>query len=415
MGAGFSSSRSKKKEKQDADHNKTAPSSTTERRRPTKETRRLSVMDGDGFVQLNQYLLKDDTLGKGSFGVVKLAYNEVDDKNYAMKIVSKRRLLRKSNTSLRTPPNRRRTNPLEKIYREIAILKKQAHPNVVRLVEVLDDPDAENFYMVFEFVQQGPVMDEIPTDNWLSEQDAWRYFRDTLSGLEYLHYQKIIHRDIKPSNLLLSEEGRIKIADFGVSDEFIGSDARFDSSAGTPAFMAPEALKSGQQYDGKPADIWALGVTLYCFVYGQLPFIDPSIIGLYKKIQESDVSFPKEPTVSETLKDLILHLLDKDVNKRYTITEIKKHPWVTKSSSLLMPAEEENCSQIIITEEDMDNCVKIIPKIETLIFVKTILRNKSFKYPFNSTHIEDDSTSITDRERNKAEKRSNSPTKSNFQ
>lgn len=83
MGAGFSSGRhcNKKKEKQDAD-NKTAPSSTKERRQPTRETRRLSVMDGDGFVQLNQYMLKDDTLGKGSFGVVKLAYNEVDDTNY---------------------------------------------------------------------------------------------------------------------------------------------------------------------------------------------------------------------------------------------------------------------------------------------------------------------------------------------
>lgn len=240
-----------------------------------------------------------------------------------MKIVSKRRLLRKSNASFRTPPNRRPTNPLEKIYREIAILKKQAHPNVVRLVEVLDDPDADKFYMVFEYVQQGPVMDEIPTDRFLSEDNSWRYFRDTVSGLEYLHYQKIIHRDIKPSNLLLSEEGRIKIADFGVSDEFIGSDARFDSSVGTPAFMAPEALKSGQQYDGKPADIWALGVTLYCFVFGQLPFVDSSIIGLFNKIQEEDLHFPKGPPISDSLKDLILHLLDKDASQRYTITEIK--------------------------------------------------------------------------------------------
>lgn len=84
---------------------------------------------------------------------------------------------------------------------------------------------------------------DIPTEQCLDESTAWRYFRDTVMGLEYLHYQKIVHRDIKPSNLLLSDTDRVKIADFGVSLEFEGFDALLTGTAGTPAFMAPEALQ----------------------------------------------------------------------------------------------------------------------------------------------------------------------------
>lgn len=111
--------------------------------------------------------------------------------------------------------------------------------------------------MVFEYVERRSLL-ELPTDNPLDEDTAWKYFRDTLKGLEYrkslfalqivynflclVHFQKIVHRDLKPSNLLLSETDTVKIADFGVSCEFEGIDAFLTGTAGTPAFMAPEAL-----------------------------------------------------------------------------------------------------------------------------------------------------------------------------
>uniref|UniRef100_H9GCF2 calcium/calmodulin-dependent protein kinase n=1 Tax=Anolis carolinensis TaxID=28377 RepID=H9GCF2_ANOCA len=210
-------------------------------------------------VQLNQYKLKTE-IGKGSYGVVKLAYNENDDQYYAMKVLSKKKLLKQYGFPRRPPPRGSKgaaggapkpMAPLDRIYQEIAILKKLDHVNVVKLIEVLDDPAEDNLYMVFDLLRKGPVM-EVPTDTPFTEEQARLYFRDIVLGIEYLHYQKIIHRDIKPSNLLLGDEGRVKIADFGVSNQFEGSDAQLSSTAGTPAFMAPEAISdSGKSFSGK--------------------------------------------------------------------------------------------------------------------------------------------------------------------
>ncbi|CAE1171530.1 CAMKK2 [Acanthosepion pharaonis] len=359
------------------------------RHQPTLETRRVSVTDSDGFIQLNQYKLKDE-IGKGSYGIVKLAYNEEDDTHYAMKILSKKRLMKKAGFFKRIPPRRegkptsRLPNPLEQVYREIAILKKLDHPNVVRLVEVLDDPDEDHLYVVFELLEKGEVL-TIPTNHPLSQEEALMYFRDIVLGIEYLHYQKIIHRDIKPSNLLLGDDGHLKIADFGVSNEFTGGDAFLTTTSGTPAFQSPETLKEErEEYSGKALDIWAMGITLYCFIYGQCPFHDEYILLLHKKILRDPVVFPDEPDVDNDLKSLILRMLDKNPETRISLPEIKVHPWVTKDGTEPLPTEEENCILITVTEEEVENVVKHVPRLETLILVKSILRQKSFKNPYRS-------------------------------
>ncbi|GCB69758.1 hypothetical protein scyTo_0010617, partial [Scyliorhinus torazame] len=205
-------------------------------------------------MQLNQYKLKTE-IGKGSYGVVKLAYNENDDKHYitmmplSLPWVAGRPPPRGSKSTSGQQP--KAPAPLERVYQEIAILKKLDHPNIVKLVEVLDDSTEDQLHMVFELMSKGPVM-EVPTDNLFSEEQAYFYFRDIILGIEYLHYQKIIHRDIKPSNLLLGDDGHIKIADFGVSNQFEGNDALLSSTAGTPAFMAPETLSDARKcFHGK--------------------------------------------------------------------------------------------------------------------------------------------------------------------
>ncbi|XP_066946481.1 calcium/calmodulin-dependent protein kinase kinase 1-like isoform X4 [Macrobrachium rosenbergii] len=392
------------------------------RRRPLKESRRVSIEKNGEYTQLNQYKLKE-AIGQGSYGIVKLAYNEEDDTHYAMKILSKKKLMKKHGCfgrawtigaeseasqhvrSLspnyrqasfsppthrvkgRLPPQRASggrpiENPLDRVHREIAILKKLNHPNVVKLVEVLNDPDEDNFYMAFELLEKGEVL-EVPTDSPLSEDQAWVYFRDVVLGLEYLHYQKIIHRDIKPSNLLLGDNGHIQIADFGVCNEFDGQDAFLTNTAGTPAFMAPEALSTSRhKYSGKAADIWALGVTLYAFVYGKLPFRDENIVVLYDKIRSSPLTFPPAPFVSGDLKDLISLMLEKNPNQRITLPEIKEHPWVTAGNQYPLPTEEENCVLIEVTDEEVQSCVRSIPKLETLILIKCMLKKHSFQNPF---------------------------------
>ncbi|KAG9354649.1 hypothetical protein JZ751_001362 [Albula glossodonta] len=347
-------------------------------RRPTVESHRVSITDLQDCVQLNQYKLKDE-IGKGSYGVVKLAYNEDDNTYYAMKVLSKKKLMRQAGFPRRPPPRGAKVasegpaqpkGPLERVYQEIAILKKLDHPNVVKLVEVLDDPGEDHLYMGMKAsgtpsqIANLAVM-EIPTDKPLTEDQARFYFQDLLRGIEFLHYQRIIHRDIKPSNLLVGEDGHIKIADFGVSNQFEGADALLTSTVGTPAFLAPETLsETRKNFSGKALDVWAMGVTLYCFVFGvvNLPFIID---------------------VSEDLKDLLLKMLDKNPETRISVPHIKVHPWVTRHGAEPLPSEDENCILIEVTEEEVENSVKHIPSLATVILVKTMLRKRSFGNPFD--------------------------------
>uniref|UniRef100_A0A182VQ25 calcium/calmodulin-dependent protein kinase n=1 Tax=Anopheles minimus TaxID=112268 RepID=A0A182VQ25_9DIPT len=404
------------------------------RRTPLRESRRVSIEQSGSFLQLNQYKLLDQ-IGQGSYGLVKLAYSEEDSTHYAMKILSKRKLLRKAGLMRRGP--KRGTSPLDRVYREIAVLKKLDHPNVVKLVEVLDDPLEDSLYLVFELVQQGEVL-SIPTDTPLSEERAWNVFRDVLLGVEYrflfrfetlnharktintedpiiplnwstrgtrafvlslfarkqwrptlvffaVHYQRIIHGDLKPANLLLSDSGSVKVADLGVCNEFLGEDAAMNngSTAGTPAFRAPETLLPGQHfYNGKAADIWALGATLFSLVHGNVPFIATSVPGVYEKIKNDPLEYPANSSTSEELRDLISRMLDKDPQQRITLPQIKEHTWLTRHGSVRIPTEEENCRLVQINDEDMNSVVKSIPKLDTLILIKTMLKKHSFQNPF---------------------------------
>ncbi|XP_012878585.1 PREDICTED: calcium/calmodulin-dependent protein kinase kinase 2 isoform X1 [Dipodomys ordii] len=371
-------------------------------RRPTVESHHVSITGMQDCVQLNQYTLKDE-IGKGSYGVVKLAYNENDNTYYAMKVLSKKKLIRQAGFPRRPPPRGTRPapggcvqprGPIEQVYQEIAILKKLDHPNVVKLVEVLDDPNEDHLYMVFELVNQGPVM-EVPTLKPLSEDQARFYFQDLIKGIEYLHYQKIIHRDIKPSNLLVGEDGHIKIADFGVSNEFKGSDALLSNTVGTPAFMAPESLSETRKiFSGKALDVWAMGVTLYCFVFGQCPFMDERIMCLHSKIKSQALEFPDQPDIAEDLKDLITRMLDKNPESRIMVPEIKLHPWVTRHGAEPLPSEDENCTLVEVTEEEVENSVKHIPSLATVILVKTMIRKRSFGNPFEGSRREERASSV---------------------
>jgi hypothetical protein len=157
-----------------------------------KPTKTVTVVDqhtSESYIQLNQYRLMEE-IGSGSYGIVKLAYNEQDRNLYAMKVLDKIKLV-KNFACFRPPPARKNKpspsiyrNPLQLVQREIAILKKLSHPNVVKLVEVLDDPDDNYLYMVFEYVERRSLL-ELPTEEPLAEETAWKYFRDTVKGLEY--------------------------------------------------------------------------------------------------------------------------------------------------------------------------------------------------------------------------------------
>uniref|UniRef100_A0A3Q4GK17 Calcium/calmodulin-dependent protein kinase kinase 1, alpha a n=2 Tax=Neolamprologus brichardi TaxID=32507 RepID=A0A3Q4GK17_NEOBR len=335
-------------------------------RRPTVESKRVSISDSQVRIFLICYFSFS-----GSYGVVKLAYNEDDDKHYVSYLVGTCftvSILQASIEPLRLlPPPRTgcefKLTVIINVYREISVCMRCYPLGLPRLVNY-------------------PVM-EVPTDGPLSEEQARLYFRDVILGIEYLHYQKIVHRDIKPSNLLLGDDGHVKIADFGVSNQFEGNDALLSSTAGTPAFMAPETLSDARKsFSGKALDVWAMGVTLYCFVFGKCPFIDEYILALHNKIRTKPVEFPETPKISAELQNLILQMLDKNPDSRISIPEIKMDPWVTQGGADPLPLEEDHCSVVEVTEEDIQNSVKFVPSLSAVILVKAMLRKRSFSNPF---------------------------------
>ena len=310
--------------------------------------------DGGAVHRINQYIIKQE-IGRGSFGAVHLAVDQ-HGTEYAVKEFSKSRLRKRAQSNiLRRPHGVRRPghlaaglsfnsplhrhsssdvidqeeggNPLFLIKEEIAVMKKLNHTNLVSLIEVLDDPDEDSLYMVLEMCKKGVVM-KVGVDERADPYDdescrCW--FRDLILGIEYLHAQGVVHRDIKPDNLLLTEDDILKIVDFGVSEIFEKhSEMMTAKSAGSPAFLPPElcVAKHGG-ISGKAADIWSMGVTLYCLRFGKIPFEQPGVLQLYESIKNDPIDLSAEDTIDEYFKDLLYKLLEKDPSKRIKMPELR--------------------------------------------------------------------------------------------
>mmetsp|Transcript_2849 Transcript_2849/g.5351 ORF Transcript_2849/g.5351 Transcript_2849/m.5351 type:complete len:701 (-) Transcript_2849:72-2174(-) len=271
---------------------------------------------------VNQYIIIK-TLGQGSYGKVKLGLNTNDQNLYAIKIVDKSQLKRKRIAG----PGK--ATALDTVRREIAIMKKLSHANVTNLIEIIDDPDGKHLYMILEYIDGGAVE---PPDDGFDESYIRPILRDVCKGLDYLHYHKVVHRDLKPANLLKSSLGVIKVADFGVS-QMIELTDKFQNTAGTPAFLAPEMCNSGP-YSGVPTDLWALGVTLFNLFYGVVPFAAPTLLGMYDAIRDNELVFPDTKNISDQLKDLISKLLRKNPDERIGLPEVFSHPFTTVNGTM---------------------------------------------------------------------------------
>jgi len=259
---------------------------------------------------------------------------------------------------------------------------------------VLDDPDGDSLYMVLEMCEKGVVMkvdlDE-PAKPYPEEQ-CRLWFRDMILGIEYLHAQGILHRDIKPDNLLLTSNDVLKIVDFGVSEIFERNTPMVTAkTAGSPAFVPPELCVPGHgDIDGPAADVWSMGVTLYCLVFGRLPFNHGGIIELYESIKNDEAYIPD--IVDPLLADLLKKILDKNPARRIKICNMRDHPWVTREGEdILLPVEENTADFITATEEEMASAItKSIHNVMAVVRAVCKLKRLTFgraKSPSSSSSI----------------------------
>eukprot|EP00659_Diplonema_papillatum_P018978 gene18978-29229_t len=256
--------------------------------------------------KIGSYVL-GETLGKGSFGKVKLATHEVTGHKVAVKILNRQKI--------------KSSHMDKKIRREIAVLKLFRHPHIIRLYDVIET--STDIFMCMEYINRGELFDYIVQNGRLSEASARRFFQQIVSSVEYCHHYNVAHRDLKPENLLLDSNLNVKIADFGLSNLMQDGDF-LKTSCGSPNYAAPEVI-SGMLYAGPEVDVWSCGVILYALLCGRLPFDEESIPALFQRIKAGKYALPSSLPVGP--RDIIKRVLVVDPMKRMTIKQIRETEW----------------------------------------------------------------------------------------
>ncbi|XP_053953887.1 serine/threonine-protein kinase BRSK2 [Anastrepha ludens] len=250
----------------------------------------------------------EKTLGKGQTGLVKLGVHCVLGRKVAIKIINREKLSE---------------SVLMKVEREIAIMKLIDHPHVLGLSDVYENK--KYLYLILEHVSGGELFDYLVKKGRLTPKEARKFFRQIISALDFCHSHSICHRDLKPENLLLDEKNNIKIADFGMAS-LQPAGSMLETSCGSPHYACPEVIR-GEKYDGRKADVWSCGVILYALLVGALPFDDDNLRQLLEKVKRGVFHIPH--FVPPDCQSLLRGMIEVNPDRRLTLSEINRHPWVT--------------------------------------------------------------------------------------
>ncbi|XP_068010262.1 calcium/calmodulin-dependent protein kinase type 1 isoform X1 [Melanerpes formicivorus] len=259
-----------------------------------------------------------EVLGTGAFSEVVLAEEKATRKLVAIKCIAKKALEGKETS----------------IENEIAVLHKIKHPNIVALDDIYES--STHLYLIMQLVSGGELFDRIVEKGFYTERDASALIRQILDAVKYLHDMGIVHRDLKPENLLyysLEEDSKIMISDFGLS-KIEGCGSVMSTACGTPGYVAPEVL--AQKPYSKAVDCWSIGVIAYILLCGYPPFYDENDAKLFEQILRAEYEFdsPYWDDISDSAKDFIQHLMEKDPSKRFTCEQALQHPWIAGDTAL---------------------------------------------------------------------------------
>ncbi|RDA90019.1 hypothetical protein CP533_0884 [Ophiocordyceps camponoti-saundersi (nom. inval.)] len=314
------------------------------------------------------------TIGEGEFGKVKLGWKQDSSVQVAIKLIKR--------DTVGGNPSR-----LGKIRREVTILRGVQHPNIVRLIDMIETD--RYIGIILEYASGGELFDYILNHRYLKDHSARRLFAQLVSGVGYLHKKGIVHRDLKLENLLLDRNRNIIITDFGFANTFdpieelseeeelnltdrdfvkrMGLDKvkangtrrgdLMQTSCGSPCYAAPELVVSDSLYTGRKVDVWSCGVILYAMLAGYLPFDDDpanpegdNINLLYKYIVSTPLTFPEY--VTPHARDLLRRILVPNPRKRADLFEVARHSWLSEyahlvefiTSSTTSPAEVQDAA-----------------------------------------------------------------------
>ena len=264
--------------------------------------------------KIGNYIIKR-TLGRGTFGKVKLGIYLPTREKVAIKILEKNKIKDKDDKI--------------RVKREFEMLTKFNHINVILVTEIFETIDS--YYSVMEYCEGGELFNYIVKKRRLSEEESAFFYYQLINGLEYIHSLNMVHRDLKPENLLLTHDHILKIIDFGLSNYFSNKSKLLSTPCGSPCYASPEMV-SGNKYNGFKIDIWSSGIILYAMLCGYLPFEDKDNDELFKKILECKLEFPR--FLSFNSKDLIKKILVTNPERRITIHDIKRHPFFLKGKAI---------------------------------------------------------------------------------
>ncbi|CAD8169670.1 unnamed protein product [Paramecium octaurelia] len=318
-------------------------SNVRQRVQKNSEIRQFSQQDIRHFYKMGQ------VIGRGNFATVQIGYKIDQEKNgfkgkcYAIKCIDKQRI------------------GFEQIQRELEILSRLDHPNIIRVFEEYED--LNHFYFVMEYCRGGELLQQILKHGAQTERMTQIIMRQLFSAVGYLHERGIIHRDLKPENLMLANadgDFDIRIIDFGLSkrEQVIKkpqqqrSKCRHQTKVGTPIYVAPEVLKGVYS---ETCDEWSLGCIMYVLLFGEPPFSGQNIHQLEQQINKPNLSF--RLSISAECQDLITKLLEPNPNKRITCLQALKHQWMIR---------DQNQYRLLTTMQSEDNSLEIERIIELL-------------------------------------------------
>lgn len=360
------------------DHHDAAPApviamnSTTEERRGGR-SRQDHSRSHKGTTKFGDFIL-GNTIGEGEFGKVKLGWKQDSSVQVAIKLIKR--------DTVGGNPSR-----LGKIRREVTILRGVHHPNIVRLIDMLETD--RYIGIILEYASGGELFDYILNHRYLKDSSARRLFSQLVSGVGYLHKKGIVHRDLKLENLLLDRNRNIIITDFGFANTFDPNEELLEeeelnltdrdtvkrmgldkvkpngmrtgdlmqTSCGSPCYAAPELVVSDSLYTGRKVDVWSCGVILYAMLAGYLPFDDDpanpegdNINLLYKYIVSTPLTFPEY--VTPHARDLLRRILVPNPRKRADLFEVARHSWLSEyahvvefiTSSTTLPSDVQNAT-----------------------------------------------------------------------